>query len=181
MAHLNVIQERKPEWLKIRLPTGEEIERYAGVRGTLKGMGLVTVCEEALCPNINECWGGGTATFMVMGDTCTRGCKFCNVKTAAIGRQLDREEPAKLAQAIREWKLKYVVITSVDRDDLADQGAGHFAKCIAEIKKQAPETIVEVLIPDFRGSEECINTIIGAKPDVIAHNIETVKELQSSV
>ena len=181
MAHLKVIQERKPEWLKVRLPSGEGIGRYAGVKGTLKGMGLVTVCEEALCPNINECWGGGTATFMVMGDTCTRGCRFCNVKTAAKGKMLDREEPAKLAKAIKEWGLKYVVITSVDRDDIEDQGAGHFAECIREIKKQRPETIVEVLIPDFRGDEKCIDKIIEARPDVIAHNIETVKGLQISV
>jgi len=177
---LQIIQ-RKPEWLKIRLPSGESVQKYAGVKETLKGLGLVTVCEEALCPNINECWGVGTATFMVMGDTCTRGCKFCNVKTAAIGRRLDKEEPSKLAQAIKEWGLKYVVITSVDRDDLPDQGAGHFAECIREIKKQRPETIVEVLIPDFRGEASCLDKIIEAKPDVIAHNIETVKELQSAV
>ena len=175
------IVQRKPEWLKIHLPKGEAIGKYAGVHSTLKGLGLVTVCEEALCPNINECWGGGTATFMVMGDTCTRGCRFCNVKTAAIGRKLDEEEPSKLAQAIKEWGLKYVVVTSVDRDDLPDQGAGHFAECIREIKKQRPETIVEVLIPDFRGDAGCIDKIIGAKPDVIAHNIETVRELQGSV
>jgi lipoic acid synthetase len=181
MTQLKVIQERKPDWLKVRLPTGEGLHKYGGIRETLKGMGLVTVCEEALCPNINECWGSGTATFMVMGDTCTRGCKFCNVKTAANGQKLDPLEPEKIAKAVKEWGLKYIVVTSVDRDDLADQGAGHFAECIREIKKQRPETIVEVLIPDFRGNEKCIDTIIEAKPDVIAHNIETVKELQSSV
>jgi len=167
----------KPPWLKIRPPT----EKFADVKSTLKKLNLVTVCEEAHCPNMSECWSGGTATFMVLGDTCTRGCRFCNIKSARIGRSIDKDEPRKLAQAIAEWKLDYVVITSVDRDDLPDQGAGHFAECIREIKKQLPTVIVEVLIPDFRGNVECLKTIIDAKPDVIAHNLETVKSMQRKV
>ncbi|HLD33295.1 MAG TPA: lipoyl synthase [Candidatus Nanoarchaeia archaeon] len=167
----------KPPWLKIRPPT----EKFADVKSTLKKLNLVTVCEEAHCPNISECWSGGTATFMVLGDTCTRGCRFCNIKSARIGRPIDKDEPKKLAQAIAEWKLDYVVITSVDRDDLPDQGAGHFAECIREIKKQLPTVIVEVLIPDFRGNVDCLKTIIDAQPDVIAHNLETVKSMQRRV
>ena len=118
----------KPPWLKIRPPT----EKFHEVKKTLKKLNLVTVCEEAHCPNASECWSGGTATFMVMGDTCTRGCRFCNIKSARTGQPLDPEEPRKIAQAIAEWGLKYVVITSVDRDDLPDQGASHFAECITE-------------------------------------------------
>ena len=167
----------KPPWLKIRPPT----EKFAEVKDTLKKLNLVTVCEEAHCPNISECWSGGTATFMVLGDTCTRGCRFCNIKSAKLGRPIDKDEPKKLAQAIAEWKLDYVVITSVDRDDLPDQGASHFAECIREIKKQLPSVIVEVLIPDFRGNIECLKTIIAAQPEVIAHNLETVKSLQRKV
>lgn len=171
----------KPQWLKIRPPTGQGIETFARVKSTLKTLSLVTVCEEARCPNQSECWSKGTATFMVMGDTCTRGCKFCHVKTAKKGVALDAFEPQKLGQAIKDYGLKYVVITSVDRDDLADQGAGHFARCIREAKEKNPGLIVEVLIPDFRGETNCIDTIIRAGPEVIAHNIETVRELQRKV
>lgn len=172
-----LVQLGKPQWLKIRPPTG----KFDAVKATLRKHGLVTVCEEAHCPNISECWSGGTATFMVMGDTCTRGCRFCNVKSARFGQPLDPDEPRKIAQAVAEWGLDYVVVTSVDRDDLPDQGAGHFAACIREIKKQHPAVIVEVLIPDFRGNRECIRTIVEAGPDVIAHNVETVRSLQRSV
>ena len=171
----------KPNWLKIRPPTGTGIQTYANVKSTIKTLELVTVCEEAKCPNISECWSKGTATFMVMGDTCTRGCKFCYVKTARTGNTLDLLEPIKLASAIKKYNLSYVVITSVDRDDLDDQGAGHFAKCIKVAKEKNPSLIVEVLIPDFRANTNCLDTIIKAKPDVIAHNIETVKELQRKV
>lgn len=171
----------KPQWLKIRPPTGQGIQAFAKVKSTVKGLGLVTVCEEAHCPNISECWSHGTATFMVMGDTCTRGCKFCHVKTARAGKPLDTLEPQKLAQAIKEYRLDYVVITSVDRDDLADQGAGHFAECIRETSRENPDLIIEVLIPDFCGNTDCIRKIINAEPHVIAHNIETVKELQRKV
>ena len=171
----------KPSWLKIRPPTGAGIQTYANVKNTIKNLELVTVCEEAKCPNISECWSKGTATFMVMGDTCTRGCKFCYVKTARTGNTLDLLEPIKLAKDIKKYNLSYVVITSVDRDDLNDQGAEHFAKCIKVKKEKNPSLIVEVLIPDFRANTNCLDTIIKAKPDVIAHNIETVKELQRKV
>lgn len=130
---------------------------------------------------MSECWSGGTATFMVMGDTCTRACKFCAVKTGYPASPLDENEPEKLANLVKEWKLDYIVITSVDRDDLKDQGAGHFAKCITEIKKVNKDIIIEVLIPDFRGNADCIKTIVEAGPDVIAHNIETVERLQKKI
>lgn len=169
---------RKPEWFKIKPPT----EKYTGVVSTIKKHGLNTVCGESHCPNISECWSGGTATFMVMGDTCTRGCKFCNIKTARKGEVLDKEEPKKLAKALKELEMfDYVVLTSVDRDDLADEGSGHFASCIKEIKKENPDMLIEVLIPDFKGNTTFLKKIINAKPDVIAHNIETVKRLQKTV
>lgn len=173
--------ELKPDWLKIRLPSGTGIQKFASVKQTIKGFGLTTVCEEARCPNISECWSGGTATFMVLGDTCTRGCRFCHVKTSRYGQNVDVFESFKLGQAVKSFGLKYVVITSVDRDDLPDQGAMHFAACIKEVKKQNPQTLIEVLIPDFRASTKCLDTIIDAQPEVIAHNIETVKRLQAVV
>ena len=147
----------------------------------IKSQGLHTVCQESHCPNISECWSGGTATFMVMGDTCTRACKFCNVKTFFNGQPLDGGEPGKLALTIKEWGLDYVVITSVDRDDLPDQGSGHFAECITKIKEENPGIRVEVLIPDFRGNADCLKRVVEARPDVIAHNIETVRSLQARV
>jgi lipoic acid synthetase len=169
----------KPEWLKIPLSTNTE---FSGIHATLQKHKLHTVCQEAHCPNISECWNGGTATFMVMGDTCTRGCKFCAVKTAFPASPLDPDEPRKLAQAIAEIGMfDYVVVTSVDRDDLKDQGASHFAECIKEIKKAHPGIIVEVLIPDFRGNDDLIKILVDANPDVIAHNIETVERLQKKV
>ena len=176
---LELVQDPpKPEWLKIRPPHGEA---FAEVKGTLRELGLNTVCESAHCPNLSECWSGGTATFMVLGNVCTRGCRFCAVDKSAKGEKLDEQEPAKLAEAVKRWNLNYIVVTSVDRDDLPDQGAGHFAECIRELKKSNPNLIVEVLIPDFRGSEECIQTIVAAKPHVIAHNIETTEDLQGRV
>ncbi len=167
----------KPEWLRIRPPT----EKFQELKQIIGSRGIHTVCQESHCPNMSECWSGGTATFMVMGDTCTRACKFCAVKTGFPAKPLDAEEPAKVADAVREMKLDYVVITSVDRDDLKDQGANHFARCVKEIKKQHPAVIVEILIPDFRGKTELVQTIIDSKPDVIAHNVETVKRLQKKV
>ncbi|NDG27920.1 MAG: lipoyl synthase, partial [Proteobacteria bacterium] len=134
----------KPEWLKIRPPGGEA---YAQIKELVKSLKLHTVCEEARCPNLSECWGGGTATLMLMGDTCTRGCKFCHVKTGNPKGWLDADEPEKVAKALGVLKLKYVVLTSVDRDDLPDGGADHFSKTVEAIKKAAPETIVEILIP----------------------------------
>ena len=167
----------KPQWLKIRPPS----QKYEEIKKTIRKNNLNTVCEESHCPNMAECWSGGTATFMVMGDTCTRACKFCAVKTGFPAMPLDPEEPVKLADVANEWKLDYIVITSVDRDDLKDQGAGHFANCIAEIKKVNKDIIIEVLIPDFRGNVDLIKTIVEARPNVIAHNIETVERLQKKI
>lgn len=168
----------KPEWLKILPPT---TEKFHDLKLILSEHNLHTVCEEAHCPNMSECWSGGTATFMVMGDTCTRACKFCAVKTGYPAVPLNENEPENIAKAISKMNLDYVVITSVDRDDLPDQGAGHFAECITRIKEKDPQIIVEVLIPDFRGNTKLIDKIIEAKPHVIAHNVETVRRLQSKI
>lgn len=167
-----------PEWLTIKPASAE---KYADVKRAVNELGLHTVCVEAHCPNIIECWGSGTATFMVLGDKCTRGCRFCAVQKSAMGIKVDEREPAKLAAVIKEWGLDYVVITSVCRDDLQDQGSGHFASCVTEIKKVCPGTVVEVLIPDFRNESECLQKIIGARPDVVGHNIETVERLNPLV
>ena len=169
----------KPPWLKI---TGWSTEKFSKIKNAVHSRGLFTVCEESHCPNIPECWSNeGTATFLLMGDVCTRGCKFCHIKTKNMGLELDPEEPKKLAAAIAEMGLDYAVLTSVTRDDLPDQGASHFAECIKEIKRQSPTTLVEVLTPDFQGNIDCIKIIAEAKPNVFAHNIETVKSLQGKV
>src|SRR5690242_9505148 len=168
----------KPDWLKIRPPSGEN---YLEIKKLLRDLKLYTVCEEARCPNVAECWGGGTATFMLMGDTCTRGCKFCAVKTGNPRGKIDNEEPYKVGFAIAKMDLDYVVITSVDRDDLPDEGSSHFAKTIQTIKGERPEMIVEILTPDFKGNREFIEKLVLAKPDVFAHNIETVERLQRKV
>lgn len=168
----------KPGWLTIRPPQGEAYPRLAEI---LKASGLNTVCQEAHCPNLSECWSGGTATFMVMGDTCTRACRFCAVKTAFPAPPLDPQEPAKLAQAVSKLGLKYVVITSVDRDDLPDQGAGHLAKCVTALRETAPGVSIEVLAPDFQGDTSLLKVVLDAKPDVFGHNIETVERLQRKV
>lgn len=167
----------KPQWLKIRPP---KQDAFPNIKSILREHSLNTVCEEAHCPNMSECWSGGTATFMIMGDTCTRACKFCAVKTGFPAKPLNPGEPENLAEAISKMELDYVVITSVDRDDLKDQGAGHFAKCVRRIKEKK-NVLVEVLIPDFKGNEECIQQIIDSGPDVIAHNIETIRRLQHPV
>jgi lipoic acid synthetase len=162
----------------MRPPSGE---RFTEIKQTLRERDLTTVCEEANCPNLGECWSGrngpGTATFMLMGERCSRGCNFCDVETGGM-EALDPEEPEKVADAIAEIGLDYVVLTSVDRDDLPDQGAGHFAETIREIKRRHPGILVEVLIPDFQGEEHLVRKIIDAQPDVIAHNVETVERLQ---
>ena len=168
----------KPSWIKIRPPAGE---RYLEIKDLLKGLKLATVCQEAQCPNIAECWGGGTATIMLMGEVCTRGCRFCNVKTGNPKGVLDLEEPQKVAHAVSKMGLDYVVLTSVDRDDLPDEGSGHFAETVRLMKELAPSLIVEVLTPDFKGREEYVAKIVDAKPDVFAHNIETVERLQKRV
>jgi lipoic acid synthetase len=164
---------RKPRWLRVSVPGGE---RYQKVKETVKGLRLHTVCEEAHCPNVAECWGGGTATVMLMGDTCTRGCRFCHVKTSARPPPLDPDEPRHLAEAIAELGLDYIVVTSVDRDDLPDGGASHFAEAIRRLKA-IPELLVEVLTPDFGGDAEAVRTVGRARPDVFANNIETVRRL----
>lgn len=168
----------KPSWLKVKAPQGENYSRIKGMLGDLK---LATVCQEARCPNMGECWSGGTATFMLMGEVCTRGCKFCNIKTGNPKGVLDPLEPEKVAYSIAQMDLHYVVITSVDRDDLTDQGSNHFARTIRTIKKLAPELIVEILTPDFRGDFDCIKTVVDSGADVFAHNVETVQRLQKSV
>jgi len=167
----------RPSWLKMKIPSGEN---YLKVRKTLQKYNLHTVCEEASCPNVSECWGVGTATIMIMGDVCSRGCKFCNVETGKPF-ELDSEEPQHVAEAIKEWNLRYVVITSVCRDDLPDEGSEHFARTIQCIKSECPNTVVESLIPDFSGNGKFIETIVKAKPNVIGHNVETVKRLSPSI
>ena len=168
---------RKPEWLKVRLPMGEAYER---VKSIIRRTGLATVCEEARCPNIAECWGGGTATVMLMGEVCTRACRFCHVRVGAP-KPLDPEEPEHLAQAVRELALEYIVVTSVNRDDRPDGGASHFAQAIRALKRESPKTIVEVLIPDFQGVERDLATVAEARPHVVAHNVETIERLTPTV
>lgn len=176
---MSTASNSKPTWLKVRAPQGERYERIKGMLGDLK---LATVCQEARCPNMGECWSGGTATIMLMGDTCTRGCKFCNVKTGNPRGKLDPLEPEKIAYSISQMgDIHYIVLTSVDRDDLADQGSNHFARTVRTLKKLAPDLIVEILTPDFRGDRGCVDLIVDARPDVFAHNIETVERLQKKV
>jgi lipoic acid synthetase len=169
---------RKPEWLKIRPPGGEN---YTQIKNLVRKQNLNTVCEEAHCPNVAECWASGTATLMLGGDTCTRACRFCAVKTARRPPPLDPEEPVHVAASIASLGLRYVVLTSVDRDDLSDGGAGHFAATIKEIKRLDSRIIVEALVPDFRGNIEAIQTVVDSGLDVYAHNVETVQRLQYRV
>ncbi|MFT5372549.1 MAG: lipoic acid synthetase [Lysobacterales bacterium] len=171
---------RKPPWIRVRLPSGNAVEK---LKTRLRASSLVTVCEEASCPNIHECFAKGTATFMILGDICTRRCSFCDV---AHGRPkpADEREPENLAKAIRDMQLRYVVITSVDRDDLRDGGAGHFASCIEHIRLLNPEIKVEVLVPDFRGKgrmERALEILATEPPDVFNHNLETVEPLYRNV
>lgn len=168
---------RKPNWLKVRLPHGEGYER---VKAILDRTRLTTVCQEARCPNMGECWGGGTATVMLMGEVCTRACRFCHVKVGSPA-PLDPDEPENLALAVKALELKYLVITSVDRDDLPDGGAGHFARAISALRRECPATRVEVLIPDFGGSTAGLDQVVAAGPHVVAHNVETIERLQPSV
>ena len=168
----------KPSWLKVKAPSGENYTRIKGLLGELK---LATVCQEAKCPNMGECWSGGTATFMLMGDVCTRGCRFCHVKTGNPKGAIDQFEPEKVAYSISQMNLNYVVITSVDRDDLEDQGSSHFARTVTTIKKLQPDLIVEILTPDFRGNKELIELLADSEPDVFAQNIETVRRLTPTV
>lgn len=168
---------KKPDWIRIRLGTGAEVERFNAIKSTLREHRLHTVCEEASCPNIHECFGKGTATFMIMGDICTRRCPFCDVGHGRPG-PLDADEPANLARTIAALKLRYVVITSVDRDDLRDGGAQHFVECIRAVRAASPDTTIEVLVPDFRGRlEVALDIFDQAPPDVMNHNLETVPRL----
>jgi lipoic acid synthetase len=170
-------REPKPEWLKVRMPGGG---RYEQVKRTLRELNLHTVCEEASCPNVGECWGGGTATVMLMGDVCTRGCRFCDV-SSGTPRPLDPFEPRHLAEAVGRLGLDYLVVTSVNRDELEDGGASHFAQAIVELRRAAPRTLVEVLTPDFQGRAFALDMIIDAAPAVAAHNLETVERLTPRV
>ncbi|KAF3338366.1 hypothetical protein FCM35_KLT17203 [Carex littledalei] len=174
---------RKPDWMKETIPGGS---KYTAIKAKLRELKLHTVCEEARCPNLGECWSGGetgtaTATIMILGDTCTRGCRFCNVKTSRTPPPPDPNEPTNVAEAIASWGLDYVVITSVDRDDLSDQGSGHFAETVQKLKFLKPTMLIEALVPDFRGDTSCVERVATSGLDVFAHNIETVEELQRSV
>ncbi len=171
------ISPRKPDWIRVKAPTSAE---HASVRRLMRGRHLHTVCEEAACPNIGECWQRKHASFLIMGDICTRACAFCNVRT---GRPtaLDPEEPGNLAASVRDMGLTHVVITSVDRDDLDDGGAGHYVACIEAIRDQSPDTTIEVLTPDFRDKPGALETLMAAGPDVFNHNLETVPRLYPTI
>ncbi len=171
------IDKARPDWLKVRLPTGPTYER---LRQLMRSKELHTVCEEAHCPNMAECWGAGTATFMILGDTCTRSCGFCAVKTGRPGT-VDGEEPARVGDAVARMRLGHAVVTSVNRDELPDGGASMFAATIREIRRQSPGTSVEVLIPDFLGKPEALDAVIAEKPEVLSHNVETVSRLYARV
>ena len=166
-------REKKPPWLKVKAPSGA---RYTQIRERLRNLNLHTVCEEAHCPNIGECWGGGTATIMLMGEVCTRGCRFCAVTTGKPPA-LDPNEPKNAADTVVAMEVDYIVLTSVNRDDLPDGGAAHFAATVVELKNRRPQTMVEVLVPDFRGDLDAVDALIAASPEVIAHNVETTPRL----
>ena len=177
IQEIHVERQRKPEWLKARVPGGEN---YSRLKTLIDKSRLHTVCEEARCPNMGECWNSGTATFMILGDTCTRSCGFCAVKT---GRPefLDKDEPRRVGEAVEIMKLRHAVITSVNRDELFDGGAQIFADTIREIRSRVPACRIEVLIPDFVGSEQALNIVLDAQPDILNHNTETVPRLYKTV
>jgi len=168
----------KPDWVRAKAPLGPT---HARLKELMKQYSLHTVCEEAHCPNVGECWSGGTATFMIMGELCTRACRFCNVKSGKPNGVLDAEEPANVARAVKDLELKHVVLTSVDRDDLPDGGAAHFAQTISTIRALAPDVCIETLIPDFGGGFAALQTVVHAGPDVIGHNLETTEPLTPKV
>jgi lipoic acid synthetase len=178
LAREPALPARKPAWLKVPLPGGEG---YARLKGLARGLRLHTVCEEARCPNVGECWSGAppTMTIMVLGEECTRMCRFCAVKTNAHPAAPDPAEPANVGAAVAAMGVGYVVITSVDRDDLADGGAAHYAECVREIRRQSPATVVETLIPDYVGADLAL--LMAARPDVLAHNVEVVPRLQRKI
>jgi len=166
--------ERKPEWIRSRMPTGE---KFKFISNLCRELNLHTVCEEAACPNIAECWGSGTATFMILGDVCTRACRFCNVKSGNPKGFVDYTEPLRVAEAVSKMDLDYIVITSVDRDDLEDGGASIFAETVKVIKKKNPNIIVELLIPDFKANLNSLKLVANSGAEVIGHNIETIRRL----
>lgn len=172
--------QRKPEWLKINLVSGEELANFRELKQTMRSKTLHTVCEEAKCPNIHECWANRTATFMILGDICTRACRFCAVKTG-LPTELDQAEPERVAEASEQMGLKHVVVTSVARDDLADGGSQIFAETIRAIRRRLPLATVEVLIPDFLGNWDSLKTVMDARPDVLNHNIEAVRRMSDRV
>jgi len=174
----HVVAGRKPSWLRAPMPAGAGFD---AVKAVVKQHRLATVCEEAKCPNIGECWNAGTATLMLMGSVCTRACRFCSVDTGNPRGWLDPEEPLNCARTVQLMKLRYVVLTSVNRDDLEDGGAGHFAACIREIKKLCPQTAVEALTPDFQGKLADVETVVSSGLDVFAQNVETVRRLTHPV
>jgi len=167
----------RPDWLKVALPSGPN---YVRLKSILRGRNLNTVCEEARCPNVAECWGQGTATFMILGDVCTRACGFCAV-TTGLPKTLDLGEPERVADAVFAMGLTHAVITSVNRDELRDGGAFVFARTIEAVRQRMPETTIEVLIPDFKGSQPALETVLAAKPDILNHNVETVPRLYKRV
>jgi lipoyl synthase len=172
------VRDKKPDWLKVRLPSGDN---YAKVKSTVREHRLSTVCEEAMCPNIGECWDAGTATIMLMGFVCTRACKFCAVATGNPKGWLDADEPKLAAESVKLMGLKYVVLTSVDRDDLPDGGASHYAACVRKIKEVNPDTAVEALTPDFQGNLSHVQLVLDSGIEVYAQNVETVKRLTHPV
>ncbi|HZP01390.1 MAG TPA: lipoyl synthase [Terriglobia bacterium] len=176
LVQLNVSAavQRRPEWLKVRIPGGDN---YFDLKRLMRGLSLHTVCESARCPNVGECWGHRTATFMILGELCTRRCGFCAVPKGRPAGQVDWDEPERVAEAAANMGLKYIVVTSVDRDDLADGGSTIFARTIEALRGRIPGCKVEVLIPDFRGSDEALEVVLAARPDVLNHNIETVPRL----
>lgn len=171
------VKIRKPEWLKVKIPGGK---RYLETKQVVEERNLHTICSSGKCPNQSECWNAGTATFMILGNTCTRSCQFCNVNTGA-GEEVDVFEPAKVAESIRVMGLKHAVITSVDRDDLPDGGANHWKKTVEMIRKKNPEVTIETLIPDFKGEWHNLDPILEVKPEIVSHNIETVERITKHV
>ena len=175
---ISVERPRKPEWLKVRLPAGDAYER---VKDRVSALQLNTVCKEAMCPNLAECWGAGTATIMILGDLCTRGCRFCNVRTGNPRGIVDWMEPLRVAEAVRELGWRYLVVTAVDRDDLADGGALIFANTVRAIHEHVPSARVEILSGDYRGDLNALDIVLDASPEVFAHNLETVRRLTPRV
>src|ERR1700759_2514298 len=170
--------EPKPDWLKVRAPGGE---RYHRLKETFRALDLHTVCEEARCPNVGECWREGTATVMLLGETCTRGCRFCAVTTGDPKGFVDTREPEHTARAIAQLELQYVVMTMVDRDDLLDGGADHVARTVRRLRELRPDIMIETLVGDFAGKKDAIETVVAGGPDVFAHNVEVVERLQRTV